>query len=181
MSEKINFFTNKNNLTFKDKFFYFMNLLVSNPNNSRLESILFLSIFYIQILSIFFSETLGVLNKEDTMDEILIYIYNIIRGGEFYVNKKSKNYKIMVFFLLIYLILLFIYSLLLLINIKRDTVYSFNFILVNFLYKFTVYILYNIVIDVFIVNLCFYKIEKNEFIIDYDCSIIQLKFIMPQN
>ena len=171
MSEKINFFTNKNNLTFKDKFFYFMNLLVSNPNNSRLESILFLSIFYIQILSIFFSETLGVLNKEDTMDEILIYIYNIIRGGEFYVNKKSKNYKIMVFFLLIYLILLFIYSLLLLINIKRDTVYSFNFILVNFLYKFTVYILYNIVVDVFIVNLCFYKIEKNEFIVDYDCSI----------
>ena len=171
MSEKINFFTNKNDLTIKDKFFYFMNLLVSNPNNSRLESILFLSIFYIQILSIFFSETLGVLNKEDIMDEILITIYNIIRGGEFYVNKKSKNYKIMVFFLLIYLILLFIYSLLLLINIKRDTVYSFNFILVNFLYKFTVYILYNIVIDVFIVNLCFYKIEKNEFIIDYDCSI----------
>ena len=70
MSEKINFFTNKNDLTIKDKFFYFMNLLVSNPNNSRLESILFLSIFYIQILSIFFSETLGVLNKEDIMDEI---------------------------------------------------------------------------------------------------------------
>ena len=86
----------------------FMNLLVSNPNNSRLESILFLSIFYIQILSIFFSETLGVLNKEDIMDEILITIYNIIRGGEFYVNKKSKNYKIMVFFLLIYLIFIFI-------------------------------------------------------------------------
>ena len=31
MSEKINFFTNKNNLTFKDKFFYFMNFIF-RPN-----------------------------------------------------------------------------------------------------------------------------------------------------
>ena len=98
MSEKINFFTNKNDLTLKEKFFYFMNLLVSNPNNSRLESVLFLSIFYTHIFINIFFRYFRDLNKDDIMDEVLINIYNIIRGGEFYINKKSKNYRIIVFF-----------------------------------------------------------------------------------
>ena len=46
----------KDNLTMKKKFYLLMELLISNQASSRTESILFMGIFYLQIISGFFAK-----------------------------------------------------------------------------------------------------------------------------
>ena len=55
MSDDIILFV-KSSLSFKEKFYYLMDLLITNQCESRLESVVFFLIFYIQTLSGFFSE-----------------------------------------------------------------------------------------------------------------------------
>ena len=52
---------NKDELTYNQKFYRLMDLLITKQAESLGESILFLTIFYLQILSSFFSEQIGIL------------------------------------------------------------------------------------------------------------------------
>jgi hypothetical protein len=44
----------KDDLPFRHKFYILMDLLISNQAETRVESFLFMGIFYLQIISIFF-------------------------------------------------------------------------------------------------------------------------------
>ena len=55
MSKEISLF-NTDELTFKEKFYNLMDLLITNQSVSMMEAILFLSIFYLQYISAFFDE-----------------------------------------------------------------------------------------------------------------------------
>ena len=71
MSKEIYLFS-KDDISIKDRFYLLMNLLISNQTNSRLDSILFLGIFFLQIITGFFSDDIGVFNKQrSTSDKIL--------------------------------------------------------------------------------------------------------------
>ena len=70
----------KDELSLKYKFYTLIDLLITNQSESRFESYLLLGIFYIQILSPFYSEQLGVFDAENAKsDSLLNYIYKIIR------------------------------------------------------------------------------------------------------
>ena len=57
------------------KFYVLMDLLISNQVESRIEIFVFLGIFYLQILSVFFSDHIKILYpKNSYSDKILNYI-----------------------------------------------------------------------------------------------------------
>ena len=78
MSKKMKMFKEEE-LSFKNKFYRLMDLLISNQTNSRTEAFLLIGIFYLQIISSFFSEKIKILNIESKSDKIFIYIEKIIR------------------------------------------------------------------------------------------------------
>ncbi len=75
----------------KDKFYLFMNLLVQNQAMSNFESLAFFFIYSLQFISIFFSEEVHVLDINNNIsDEILNYIYQIIRIKDLMFNKRGN-------------------------------------------------------------------------------------------
>ena len=86
MSDEIILFV-KNSLSYKEKFYYLMDLLITNQYESRLESVVFFLIFYIQTLSGFFSEKVGVLNpNQSKSDKILNVIQKVVRLRELLIT-----------------------------------------------------------------------------------------------
>ena len=64
----------KEQLSFKSKFYILMDLLVTNQASSQMETYFFLGIFYIQMLSGYFSRHLNLLSIEGSkFDKILNY------------------------------------------------------------------------------------------------------------
>ena len=59
-------------LSFKERFLLFMNLLVNNQSESRIESIIFFIIFYLQTISGFFSPQIKFFDSNNTSDNILM-------------------------------------------------------------------------------------------------------------
>ena len=89
MSDEIILFM-KDSLTFQEKFYHLMDILITNQYSSRLESIVFFFFFYIQILSGFFCEKVGVLNpNESKSDKILNTIEKIFRLRNFLITEKK--------------------------------------------------------------------------------------------
>ena len=110
MSDELVLFDD-NKFKFEEKFYFFMDLLVSNKGGSRTEQICFFLIFYTQIISIFFDSRLNVFHPKDNIsDNILKYFYQIFRiVGIFF---KHKNYYLkmiyIIFFIMIFITLFFI-------------------------------------------------------------------------
>ena len=70
---------NKDELTYKHKFYRLMDLLISKQGEFLGEAYLLLAIFYIQILSSFFSEQIGVFTSSNgKSDQVLNYIEKIL-------------------------------------------------------------------------------------------------------
>ena len=67
---------NKDSYSFKKKFYLLIDLLITNQSSSRMECIIFLSIYYLQTLCGFFSEQIGVFNKNST--SILFFTNKVI-------------------------------------------------------------------------------------------------------
>ena len=62
----------RNSLSFSDKFYLLMDILVSNQSTSRSENVIILSVFYLQFIFGFFDDKLKIFNKESShSDEIL--------------------------------------------------------------------------------------------------------------
>ena len=89
----------KEKLTLTRKFYFLMELLISNQTTSRTESILFIGIFYLQILSGFFAKQIDVFDIENsTSDKILNYIEKIFRLKDLFLNNYN-GYQIAVYIL----------------------------------------------------------------------------------
>ena len=169
MSDEIILFM-KDSLTFQEKFYHLMDILITNQYSSRLESIVFFFFFYIQILSGFFCEKVGVLNpNESKSDKILNTIEKIFRLRNFLITEK-KYFEISIIIIFIYLLLITIFLLVLIKNMDVKTNYNKFLMVLNFLIKISYYIFFNIFNDIYFTLLCF-NYENNLFIETYKCSI----------
>ena len=159
-----------NDITFKQKFYYLMNILLSKQADTRLEAITYIIIFYLQVISTFFSENLGVFSeKNGKSDLILIYIKKIIRLKDLFYNYYSYYFSLRIFFYILIpvCILHFIISCY---YTTRNSFYSYNNMIINFYINCFIFILYNILLDFFLSGFCFGKDKLNENFLDISCN-----------
>ena len=138
----------------KEKFYILMDLLVSNQGESSLEFFIFYGIFYLQIISSFFSDYVGILNVNDSFsDKVLFYIQKIIRIKDFFRNdyETFKITEMTLFIIFIILIFHFIGSCYF---ISRNSFYSYNLSFINLYIKIFLYLAYNIILDLCFSNFC---------------------------
>ena len=153
MSKKLILFEEEN-LEFQQKFYILMDLLITNQSSSRLESFLLLTVFYIQIISSFFSEYLGILEpKISKSDKILNHIEKLFRLKNLFNNNLGyyRIFELIVFIIILLLILHFFISVLF---VTKNSFYSFNKKFINCYIKLFIYVGYNIIYDICFSSFC---------------------------
>ena len=151
MSTELKLFAS-DNLTFKDRFYLLMNILISNQTNSRLDSMLFLGIFFLQIITGFFSEQVGVFDtKKSKSDKILNYLYQILRLKELFVGSYS-TYKYCIYIILGVVVVFTLYFIYVITKTSKLSFYTTSEELLNFYTKTYIYIGFNIILDLTISN-----------------------------
>ena len=169
MSKEFKLFE-RESVTFSEKFYILMDLLISNQANSRMECILFMGVYYFQIISGFFSEQLGVFDKDNnTSDKILTWVEKILRFKDLFINK-YKYFKVALVFLFVMIILfsiLFFYSLY---KADRNSTYTAKELLLNFFFKFMIYIGFNICLDMGLSIFCFGSDDHNPYFNEISCK-----------
>ena len=159
-----------NEITFKEKFYYLMNLLISKQADTRLEAIFYIIIFYLQILSSFFSENLGVFSgKNGKSDLILIFIKKIIRVKDLFSNYYHYYSVVKIIFYIIIPICI-IHFIVSCYYTTRTSFYSYNNMIINFYINCFIYILYNILCDFFLSGFCLGTGEFNENFTNVTCE-----------
>ena len=147
MSKKLKLFEDEE-FTFKHKFFTLMDLLVSNQSTTGFHSFLLMGIFYLQIISLFFSERLEILNPHGTKsDYILNIIEKIIRVKDLFHQNKS-TFHILVIIIFVILLLITIHFLINCAFLKKNCYYSTQKYFMNFYIKIFLYVGYNIILDI---------------------------------
>ena len=160
----------KEELTFKDKFYALMDLLISKQAESYGESFLLMTIFYLQIISAFFSEQLGVFDSSNgKSDQILNYIENVMRLKGLFQNYYSifRIIKIVLFVIILLMIIHFLISCLFM---TRTSFYSYNNMFINYYIKIFLYIAYNIISDMTLSDFCLGSAEFNPNYKNIKCS-----------
>ena len=153
------------------KFYTLMDLLISNQVESRIEIFIFLGIFYLQILSVFFSDHIGILDSKNSYsDKILNYIERIVRIKDIFTNNYNGA-KILLIILFIVILLILFHFLISVLNIKRSSFYSFNETFINYYIKTFIFLAYNIVLDLCFSNFCFGSAEYNPNFPTNKCSV----------
>ena len=99
---KIKFYNENEKLSNKKKFIIMFDLLTSNMNLENLLNIIFLSIYYLQILSAFYSKHLNVFVEKDTSDNILIIINKLLRIRDSVEKKIILNIQFIFYYVLFY-------------------------------------------------------------------------------
>ena len=168
MSKKIQLFV-EDEFCFKKKFYILMDLLILNQSDSRFESFLFMAIFYVQIISSFFSEQLGAFTKNSYSDNILIYIQKLIRIKDLFYNNYN-NFQILEIILFIIIIIFIIHFLVSIMLITKESFYSYNKKLINYYIKIFLYIGYNIIYDICFSSFCLGPDEFNQNFSSLKCS-----------
>ena len=138
----------------KLKFYILMDLLVSNQEDSRVVFFIFFGIFYLQIISSFFSNHLGILNITNSFsDNILFNIQKIFRIKDLFKDDYTsfKITEIVIFIIFIILLFHFFISWYF---ISRKSFYSYNLAFINLYIKIFLYIGYNIILDLSFSNFC---------------------------
>ena len=170
MSSKFSLFL-KEKLTFTEKFYILMDLLISNQSPSRIESLIFIGIYYIQIISGFFSKEIGVFKKDKfNSDKILYNIQKISRFKDILLNDYS-HYELFIIFIFIIIILFIIYFLIICSKIKQNSFYSYNERIINYFIKVFDYVFFNILLDLIFINFCFGKNDNNPFFENLSCNL----------
>ena len=145
----------KDELSFSNKFLRLMDLLVTNKSSSRLECIILFGIFYVQILSGFFAEQVGVMDlKYSDSDIILNYLQRIIRVKDLFRDNYS-GFQIALILLLIALICLTAFVVYLTYKISKHAFYTYQEVFLNFFFKSFIYVLFIPILDLCLANLCF--------------------------
>ena len=169
MSSKEFSLFSQDKISYKHKFYILMDLLITNQNSSRSEAVFFMLIFYIQIISGFYSEFLGVFDpKNSTSDKIFNYIEKIFRFKDLLIDKYStfKTILIIVFLILVFFSFHFIYTCY---KIKKTSFYSYSEMMLNFYIKFMIYICSNMIFDLTFANFCFEK--NNPYFKNISCKL----------
>ena len=92
----------KDKLTFMEKFYILMDLLITNQKASKVECIIFMGVSYLQIIVGFFAPQILVFKKDkSTSDKILYYCEKILRLSSLFFDKHSE-FKLMIYFFLLY-------------------------------------------------------------------------------
>ena len=176
MSKEMTLFS-KEELTFNYKFFYLMDILITNQSVSIMETVIMLSIFYVQIISSFFDKRLKVFDGDSSfIDKILNYIKEILRIKDLFRN----NYNIFIIIqtaIFIIFIICIIHFLIVCLTMTRKSIYSFNKRLINLYFKFFLFILYNIILDLSFSTFCLGSDANNPNFVDASCSISDHIFI----
>ena len=151
----------KDDLTLEEKFFKYMDLLISNQSISRFEIFFFMIINYIQILSLFYAEQIQVFKpKNNKSDSILNIIEKVLRIKDLFRNNYF-NFKVVEYCLFIIMIISIIFFILNIFTISKNSIYSFDKKLNNYFIKIFIYIGYNIILDISFSNFCFGFSEYN--------------------
>ena len=100
---KIILFYEKKNYKFFNKFISFFDLLAGNINEGEFECICLFGIYYLQILSAFFSKHLNILKEEHKSDNILILINKILRLKDYMITNK-KHFELIIYLLFCFFI-----------------------------------------------------------------------------
>ena len=85
MSKEINFFIPEY-VNGKEKFYRYMDTLISHKSDSKTECILFILISYTQLISGFFSEQIGILKNNENPDNYLMLLQSVIRVRDLFIN-----------------------------------------------------------------------------------------------
>ena len=105
MSKKLKLFED-DKFTLTDKFYSLMDILVINQSGSAFQTYLLMGIFYLQIISLFFSKQLKVFIPDDTKsDYALNIIEKIIRVKDLF---PSNKYNFQILDIIIFAILILI-------------------------------------------------------------------------
>ena len=169
MSKKLILFQ-EDKISNKEKFYILMDLLVSNQGESSLEFYIFFGIFYLQIISSFFSDFVGILNINDSFsDKVLFNIQKIIRIKDIFRND-YENFKITEMTLFIIFIILIIHFFCSCYLITRNSFYSYNLSFINLYIKIFLYLAYNIILDLCFSNFCFGIDQFNPNFSNVKCS-----------
>ena len=125
--------------TLKERFLILMNLLVNNQSESRLESILFFSIFYLQTITGFFSFQTGIFNSEKyTSDNILMNAQKIFRLKEVVMNNKN-DFELLIYIFVFIIFFVTCYFIIVLFKTDRNSLYTIqNIILLILLLKYLI-------------------------------------------
>ena len=151
----------KEELSFKNKFFLLMDLLINNQVESRFEAFLLLGIFYIQIIFSFFTAQIEILDyKNSKSDKLLNYIHKLFRFKGLFRNNYEKltTFLIIFFFIFLLVALHFIFCVS---QVSKTSYYSINLKFINFYIKIFMYVLYNIIFDMGLSLLCFGQDDYN--------------------
>ena len=153
------------------KFFYMMDLLITNQVESRVESFIFMGIFYLQILSSFWAKQINVFDIENSIsDRILNYISRIVRIKDLFIDN-YKGFKVLFYIMFVFVLLLIIHFFLSVLTIRRSSFYSFNKTFINYYIKTFIFLGYNIILDLCFSNFCFGSDEYNPYFSETSCSI----------
>ena len=152
---------NKDELSYKQKFYRLMDLLISKQAESLGESYIFLTIFYLQILSSFFSEQVGVFKAiNGKSDQLLNLIEKIVRiKGLFeYYHLYLVITNIITIILELLAIIHFLLSILV---VSKISFYSYNNMIINYYIKIFLYIVYIPICDICFSGFCLSTAEFN--------------------
>ena len=151
----------KEELTFIEKFYKLMDILLSSQQNFKIESLFFMGLNYLQILSIFYSEQIHLFDPiKSTSDLFLNYIEKIIRIKEIFRNN-NKGLNVLIYCLFIITILFILYFIFIITQINNNSIYSFNKIVFHYLLKIFMFLEFNIILDICFSNYCFGFTENN--------------------
>ena len=152
MSKEMTFFIPEH-ASDKTKFYRYMDTLISHKSDSKTECILLITISYIQLISGFFCEQVGILKDEETPDNYFILLQRVIRIHDLFSNSYNIYQIILyiIFFLLIIITCLFLHRMK---QTGKVAFYSFPEIIINFFLKIFLYILYQPILDFCLSLLC---------------------------
>ena len=170
MSKEVVLF-NTDELTFIEKFYNLMDLLITNQSTSLGETIIFLSIFYLQYITSFFDEKIGVFKGDEYfLDNILNYIKKIVRIKDLFSGQYTA-FKALEITFLVLLVICIINFLVTCFTLKKDSIYDLNKMIINLYLKFFIFIFYNVIFDFCFSNFCLGKSDLNPNFENQTCSM----------
>ena len=178
MSKEVAFYE-KDTIDYKTKFYRYMDSLVTHKSSTRIECTILIIIYYTQLISGFFSEQVKLLNENEVPDNYLIQLQTVIRIRDLF-KSSFATYEIIMYFLFVILIILTLIFIIRLHNTKKTIFYSYCEIVLNFAFKFFIYVFFQPILDFCLSLLCFGDKNPN-FDGDLGCNLsnkIPLTIIM---
>ena len=169
MSKEVNFFIPEY-VNGKEKFYRYMDTLISHKSDSKTECILFILISYTQLISGFFSEQIGILKNNENPDNYLMLLQSVIRVRDLFINS-FQVYSILLYIFFVILIILTIIFVYRMKQTGRVAQYSISETILNFSIKIFIYVLYQPILDFCLSLLCFGDTNPNFQDGNVTCSI----------